>query len=373
MKKILSVLLTMAILAGMFIIPAGAATDEIGKNGYRAVAAGDYIYYVNGSGNLMRINKDGTNKKLLDGSYNNFSSENIFVTSDYIYGTYEDSGTHSKYNIKTGETEKITFKAQKGWKSPTRVIGVADGYIYYVFDSSDIRFGENGNKKYTDSYLYRDKLDKNGKPSLKNVTLIDSTEGVSKEYKGYYDDFKSSSYQIAIIANGYLYIRIGVADIEGSTTIYSYRMKPTGKSKTEFNDSAVWDSISSYSFRNIASDGYYYIVGYDISDNNKTDCIIRVDVIKNTVKKIVKGIIPRSVFTFDVDNGWFYYAVENKGIYKVKTNGSGKTKISDANVSWEWLSGLYAVGDFVMYKSASDGLYYAVKTDGTTKKPILLS
>ncbi len=368
MKKIISIFMTVVMLIGIFVIPASAAKEVRGNttsntvNRGEVAVYGDYVYYLYENA-LYRTTKDGKNTVCLK---RDFAHYGLFATDNYIYGYQEGYGInpYKKYSIKDKTVENITFKAQKGWEYPDEIVAINDGYIYYVFNS---RLENNSiNENSRDSYICRDRLDNKGRPSVKNVAVIDKAVASDNRY-AYYD--------FVTVSNGYVYSRsLDEILYQDTYDIKFNKVKVDGKSKK--NISFDLGDITYTDFRRaVLSDGWIYFVG-SVKKNDKWNIsVYKVDLNGKNLKK-VKALITsasynNSVYGFTVDSGWIYYYTNDKGLYKLKTDGTGNTRVHKPTDSYyeNQKKYIWIAGEWI-YEYENYSYLVKTKTNGKSKTTI---
>lgn len=160
-----------------------------------------------------------------------------------------------------------------------------------------------------------------------------------------------------------------------------YKMKTDGTGKTKLSDDRSHNI-------NVVGDWVYYSTDKTIykiktDGTQKTEIITPVWGIYNTVNVVGDWIYFSDLFSFYkikadgtqkfsfgidvndsiVEGDWIYYTSGSSGLYKMKTDGSGKTQLSDDNCHY-----INVVGSWIYYSNASVFDYiYKIKTDGTQK------
>ena len=74
-------------------------------------------------------------------------------------------------------------------------------------------------------------------------------------------------------------------------------------------------------------------------------------------------LVGAQISYINVVDDWIYYGIYGKGIYKIKTDGTDKTKISDDEPMFINIS-----GDWLYYGTGSQEETIKIKTDGTEKQ-----
>lgn len=297
---------------------------------------GNYIYYQNYYDKFMyKMNIDGTNKTLLRGE----NSAELNVVGEWIYYINEtDNNTIHRIKIDGTRDEQLL-------STHVTDINITGGRIFL--------YGENG-------YLYSIKLDGTDLKLFGICTTIKSIENVN-ELSGQGDSYKLPNRVIATMTDG--------SRLLVPVTWNSYSIDTS--------------TLGTYTFKG-------YVVGYDSMISLTVNVVERGSTNENNViggRKIEK-------------NGWIYFNDDIDGkLYKIKENGTAKTKICDdepynINIVGDWIyytntSGIYKIstggtgrtnltsenarqlsvlGEWIFYVNGSDNNYlYKIKTDGTSK------
>lgn len=139
-----------------------------------------------------------------------------------------------------------------------------------------------------------------------------------------------------------------------------YKMKLDGSNKMKVRDEAVSQIL--------VDNGYIYY--------STTSGIYRINTDNSNPVCIVNS--SNNMISFNVTNDWIYYTQGGSNLYKVKSDGSGNTKIVDAStlkLSYPGIRTIFSptiIGDWVYYKCALQGAsddYFTylckTKTDGS--------
>lgn len=320
----------------------GNSSANLANQGY-AAEQGDYVYFYQktsdtNSGAIYKMQKDGTNKiKLCDTGTDNTPSPSINVVGDWVYYRYStpvkyliNDNTSSSaptwgtaysgsiYKVRTDGTQNTKISGDNA-----RKITVIDGWIYY----------------YNSKYSNTDQTNEQGIYKMK-------TDGSQKIRLV---DFGPTTYDIGFIRNisdGYIFYYDDMA---------TYRMNLDGSQKTKIidNDSMIYGT----------RDWLYFIVG-DFATSNQI-YKTRPDGSESTV--LYNGASTGNWLNVSAD--YVYFTVSNDGVYKVKTDGTGLTKITDDSVSHGRSMNLNYIDDTMYYNIyySNYGLSqtYQVKADGS--------
>jgi hypothetical protein len=290
-------------------ISSSTSVNKIGNtggniaNGGEAALQGDWIYYSNenDSGKLYKINIDGTGKTKI------FNDQVAFINveGDWIY--YTDYSDHARLcKIKTDGTEKTNLS------DFAMYLNVIDDWIYYSY---------NG--------LYKIKTDGTGKTKLSSGLIADIN--VDDDWI-YYCNAQESS------------------PTKRSGEIY--KIKTDGTENTMISD----DNAVSL---NVVGDWIYYgnipdEVGHgDFGELYK----IKTDGTGKT------KLSSESIGNINVVGDWIYYS--NGKLYKIKTDGTGKTKLNDDS----YTSNINVVNDWIYYEYYYYGMF-RIRTDGSGRSRV---
>lgn len=287
---------------------------------------GDWIYYTNNTEAIYKMKTNGTGKvKLSDAK----SVYDINVVGDWIYYIdYESTLDISICKMKTDGTDTVKLLSA----NDLCFLNVVGDWIYYTSKDE----------------LYKMKIDGTGKAKLSNdvVSIINIV--------GDWNYYTSYNYGL-------------------------YKMKTDGTNNIDLNDDNHVENI------NVVGDWIYYTkfddsLGFYQIYKIKTDGTGNIKLSDNQ-----KNQIP----CINVVDDWIYYTSINDHskeqedynnndtlkpvpenfatLYKMKTDGTEKTKLEDKcdsfiNIIGGWI--YYSIGE-----SSNDGLY-KIKTDGTGKQLI---
>lgn len=336
---------------------------------------GDWIYYVDSEGGLCRMKTDGSQLALMT----NYPVDFMQASSDYIYflADYErGDGTKTKelHRIKPDGSgdEALLWYLSSSWD-----YSIIDNDIYYLYwdattqtqtlkkrASSDIlknvdKFVISYNHIYyinhVDKCIYKADMDGNniikitsdtakGLNVSNGIIYYTNTSDNNKLYKITTDgkdnsiaaDVKSDS---AInIAGGKLFY------IETNKKFETYVMNKDGSAKTK----SLIDKAAAFTSEN---NEYYYV-------NTEDSFIYSSDSSGNNIANLNQ----QTLQNIQVSNGWIYYSnlYDNNKLYKMQTDGSSNTKVSDSSSGDFKLS-----GEYLYYVSMSDNNIYKINIDGT--------
>ena len=265
------------------------------RNGY-FTSQGDWIYYVNGKGELYKMKKDGSNKtKVRNRTSNGYNYINAI--GDYIF--FQSGIAGSIYRMKTDGSEYTCINDGNRRND----VKVKDGWIYFIISG----IGEDP------SYLYR--MDFNGE----NITKISPEE--CHEY---------------IIKDDYIYYRCYV----GGRMEDLYRMKLDGTENIKLNkEYSVFQGLNYYN-------GYIYFANGSTASGK----LYRISANGGDTEKVTDF----SVQSPYVEDGYIYYY--EKGLNRSDMNGNTQ-KLSDAGgfvkyTDEEWI---YHSGSAGKFRTKKDG------------------
>ncbi|KNY30098.1 leucine-rich repeat protein [Pseudobacteroides cellulosolvens] len=281
---------------------------------------GDWIYYVSFNGKDYTLNKmktDGSGKKTL--LYGNIFY--VSVVGDWIYYScgYRTDGSGSIGRVKTDGSGNQTLRSDTGYVR-CRGFNVVGDWIYYISDE---------------------------RPGYDRIMKMKTDGSEQKEiFKTAYDNI----YTINVVGD-WIYFSY----YTGNYPYYKYisKVKTDGSDKPQF----VAENTS-YAF-NVVGDWVYY------SSYSSTDEIFTLHKIKTD------GTSHLNVTTdqlncyeancgFNVVGDFIYYGNAN-GLYKIKTDGSGKLKLASGNFGY-----INIVGNWIYYLNYKNAdVLYKIKIDGT--------
>ncbi|MHB1653906.1 MAG: cell wall-binding repeat-containing protein [Desulfitobacteriaceae bacterium] len=313
----------------------GNSPWNIANQGY-AAGQGDYVYYYqsigSNTGAIYKMKKDGTGKiKLCDTGIDSSPDPSINVVGDWVYYRYSTTMTYLERPEDFNGTRTITAYSGKIYKIKTdgtentklsddnaRDITVIGDWIYYYtskFAPVD-QIDEPG--------IYKMRTDGTGKVKLTNLGDTGFIKDITDSYIFYYD------------------------------TGSAYRINRDGSGKTQI----INGSFMVYGTK----DWIYYIVG-DFTTSNQL-YKTRLD---GSEKTVLYDGAPIGTW-LNVSNDYIYFAgmPPNIGTYRIKTDGTGLTKISD-----DLARSICIVDDYIYCyfndSNLDDGPTYRIKVNGTDK------
>ena len=145
----------------------------------------------------------------------------------------------------------------------------------------------------------------------------------------------------AYVVNDYIYY---IKDSDGGKI---YRMKNDGTKDTPLTDVRVNSFV-------ISGDMIYYVSAYD-------NMLYRIEQGKTNGTRLS---ISDKIKEFNISGDWVYYSnrLDNNKLYKCKTDGSGRIKMSDISSG-----NINIAGNTVFYKdiNSKELKFYRIKPDGT--------
>jgi len=329
---IVSVLLITLPRGGTYIY---GNTDGNLKNLGIAAEQGDWIYYVTASyeddgdvGSLKRIRKDGTGRETI--AEFDFVPFSLNVIDDWIYFCCHsfDSGIY-KMCTDGSHLTKLTDKSGI-------YLSVINDWVYFLeYDGGDQPDG-----------LYKMKTD---------------GSELTKLFDGY-------PYSPCIAGDWIYYLEwIHSQDIR---TPHLCKIKTDGSQRTILGED-VWVDANRGGWviarDAIISGDWLYYISFENEDEEWL-CKIRTD---GSDKKIITTV--GCAEWFNVFGEWIYYTdcdetdwyESSYYLYKIRTDGSGRTKILE-----EECQSINVVGDWIYYVSEDGFEFYRIRTDGTGKERV---
>ena len=305
-------------------VPVVGVSNKVGNTSGNLLNMGlaaiqeDWIYYTDIDSGIWRVRTDGTGKAQVTDDLAFF----INVVGDWIYyngGNYDDDyDSVSLRKIRTDGTEKTVIKEVNGLF--TCVVG---DWIYYLDSDEDD--------------IYKVKTDGTGTKQLTNSGEV-SHFCVEDNYI-YYDDYDDDD-------DDYFFI----------TKIY--KMDTDGKSVSVI-DGIIFPDDDEYFFAAlIVCDGWIYYEGVAMESMTTHIGKIRTDgtgAALITTPEDYKGE-EYFISAYNIDGDWLYFTNGYEEIYKIRTNGTGMTKIyGDED---EFVFFVNIVGDWIYYYDVEkEGLY----------------
>lgn len=134
------------------------------------------------------------------------------------------------------------------------------------------------------------------------------------------------------------------------------------KISNESHNDAVFVSSNSAESLNI-SDGWIYYSGHTLSNSGYTDTVIKT---RLDGKETVKLNEEASKNVKLVDDWICYLQLPDRQLYRMKTDGSNKMRLSNDKTYY-----YYVCGDYVFYQNQSDHFkMYRIRTDGSNRTKI---
>ncbi len=319
MKKLISIFLSITILAGMFIIPTSAATTKNENNGFNinngTISAfdGTWIYYIKDK-QIRKFKNDGT-KDAAVYTANNWIYD-LYVYDGYIYYNLSGSGINK---VKTdGTKNQVLVKSDD-----IRNYQVVNGYIYFVeynktYNLCSVKTDGTGKKtivKNVDTnykffvssgYIYY--------AATRTVKVQTWTENVSEWIRIKTDgtgkktyDFKPNTNNL-IVDNGNIYYdnydnKFFCLDTKGKTTELKFTLA--------YNDKLLG-----------IYDGVVYYFTYD--DTAKVYKLMQMN-LDGTGKKVIVKLKSRySDHSFNISGGWIIYEDDGYALYARSLDGKQK-------------------------------------------------
>jgi len=195
-----------------------------------------------------------------------------------------------------------------------------------------------------DNYIYcrvRYPVDVSDTNRIKGICRINLNSGEAERLQQL--DAQTSGFAVY---DGWVYYSIYATNEAGAWE--AYRMRTDGTENAKIADVQLYST-------SIADDRIYYIYGDEASGPQ----IYSMDLDGANNKRIADGIMAVKI---NVTGGWIYYA-DYSAAYKIKTDGTEKTKLGDVpdsnfidmNVLGDWI---YLTGDaFSMHIIRKDGSY----------------
>jgi hypothetical protein len=297
--------------------PITGTSAQPGSYGTTMIKDGDWIYYHDYAENgLTKIKYDGTGKKKLSSGI----VERLVIDGDWLYFIIsEDVGVDKIRRVKkdgTGNTQ--LFKNDFPNDIFSNLV-VANGKLYFVYNST----------------LFSSNLDGTNKQM---VYIL----GTQRSFTIYNNQIYYNTYN----PDGYIFrVNLDCTGFTRITNVGSYDFTVDGNWIYYVNGS---DGDKLY---RASISGETYELPYAESDFSNTLGI---------KDQVIEKISDDEAVTPVVKDGWVYYLnrVDNYTIYKVRIDGSGRTKLTNStgainNVIGNWL--------FFSYGKVT----YRIKTDGT--------
>lgn len=293
----------------------GNSMDNLNNGGIAAVQK-NWVYYSNSEG-LYRMNtKDGQSKKIADGFYRNLN-----VVGDWIYCySYPQLSTSSTQSI---DSYKIKTDGSVKEKLENRFITAVIG---------------------NDVYSYKFSLD-------------------ASQYAGFYRNndklpIEDNEYVIGAKGDSLYVIQNAEYNTDASTRFTRiFKINKNGSNRKllyEGTQSLVYSSI------HIEDDYIYYIARENLENGG---AVIKYNINNKKETKLIEN----NVTSFNIDNGWIYYGVYQKGLYKLGLDS--EKSISLAKNSEQSSTSINVVGHWIFYSNESGSLF-KIKTDGSNASSV---
>jgi len=300
------------------------SSNLFGKSNGTFAGQGNWVYYSNWSdgSKLYKMKSDGTQKTKLS----NQACVRIQVVGDWVYFIAD-----ALYRVKTDGTQET--KISDKWAG---YCVVGEWIYYYVAEYAG------------QGLIYKMRVD-----GTENTLIKDVVDGEFNTHM----DFR--------VLGNYIYYSI-------YAKIPKEEQQPNGPYWRAQSRCITFDGvdvpIDQYTAETIVpssvyDNGWFYSQRNDDWPQSGGVFKFRPDGSEKTVLlKTGSG-----VNNINVSNGWIYYegADNGWGIFKIKTDGTGKTKLSGDFVD----SGLCVIGNWIYY--SNDGVHqYRLKTDGSVKQEL---
>lgn len=294
----------------------------------------DWIFYRNNadSGKLYKMHLDGTGKtKVIDDIITHrYPSKYSMLIIDGGWIYYQNASDGNKlYKIRTDGTGRTKLIDEPG----ALIHLISDDWIYYYFDSPD----EDG--------FYKIKTD--------------GTQKTKLSYQNYDFVYVLARDKGWLYCRGVRYAKSGknpTNDPEGDKSTF-FRMKDDGTEIQVLYDNHI-------SLCGIAGDWIYFIGKYRTSNSYDTGLfIMRTD----GTNEAVWVDHPRYLELLFAD-GWIYYTKSSeKGIFKVRPDGTQITKITSDNIMGLYNSVILDGWIYYNYNPEQGTKFAKICTDGTQK------
>jgi putative cell wall-binding protein len=331
--------------------------EDVENNGSVVVKQGDWVYYSENtgsssivSGELYKEKSDGSGKEKLSDDL----AQKIWIQGDYIY-YINYKGAKQKncfYRMKKDGTER-----QQVTSDTPICVNFQDGNIYYIkYDTTDV-----------DNFrMYKIKEDGTGKQAIGNqhgmyLKLKDNWlyyANIDDGYKLYKMRTDGSDKQLLCEDPAVNYMNIVddwiyYCNNEDNNNLYKIKLDGSEKQKLNSTNSRNISILGNYIYYSAVDEDYkgsLYKMKLDGSENkmlSDVDCSTAVE----------------------VHNDYIYCCGANsKGIYRIKTDGSGYENINKI----ESIISLYPTGDWVYYVELLSGdmstRLHKMKLDGSSNK-----
>lgn len=344
---------------------------------------GEHIYYSNFSnmGEIIRINSEGKGRAVL----NNDTSMHMNVSGDWIF--YQNEADKALYKIKTSGRERTLLSNNYGTE-----LNAVGNWVYYVNkNDNDLLYRTSidgaSEEKLTDfpvfkiitaggrlfffdgednSYLLSMKEDKTGLRWFGVDSVIKEIKNVDISiFRG--EPYSLPEGVIGDMSDGtQLYLPVTWKSNEVDTNrvgAYNYRgLVPNYNKDVNLNLYIVERDTTNSNIANFSNvvekDGYIYYRNYVDGGlyKIKTDGTGRMK------------LSDHSPIRINIIGDWVYYFVDNErgALYKVKKDGSEETKVLEGP-----MEDINMIGEFIFYRNREDSeKLYKIRIDGTGKTKI---
>jgi len=273
-----------------------------------------------------------------------FNGEWIFYSGKEGIGA-DDRRPLSRVNAQLFTGSDKDWEVLDEFPSDARSINVIDEWIYYTALERVMKIktdGTNGGLVYSGDYQILD-------------SLLVTTEGVV--YSTMNNDWSFSIFSNSIDFDNEIKVFhspegctiVGVLD----DWIY-FRQYIPNSGDTYFRVRTDGTALENFPFDkagrclNITDEGIFYIKDY----SDSTSAIYKM----NVDESISEPIVTDSAFTINVCDGWIYYCNMDDGfkVYKVRTDGSSKMKVSDVGAG-----SIVKVGNWLLCESFDNSISIA--------------
>jgi hypothetical protein len=350
-------------------------TDGLGRvklnndqSGFINVADG-WIYYANASDSqkIYKITTNGTDKTKVKDQEALF----INVKNGYIY--YSNAyGNNLLSRIKIDGTEETMLN-----ESESIFFNVINDYIYFENNSDNdrlYRIKNNGQEQEEFGIEVKNinnmemSLEKNVQYSLPETMLCDITDGSTRNLKVSWDvpnvdTSKIGEYVFTGTVKGYnnkVILRLKIIERVRINNEITYSTRPRGAkfnppyyAHIEMSDGSIINEPITWETASVDTNkvGEYIFRGTIEGEDTQFISYLSVVYNKDTLSGVPCG----------EDSEWIYYynIYDNKAVYKMKKDGSGKVKITSGEV---YVRGIK--DGWVYYTTTDSGPLYGISTDG---------
>lgn len=298
--------------------------------------SGNELYFCEGSngGKLCRINKNGKNKEILIETKIIYPS----ISNGWIYYINKDDN-NSIYRFKLDSNYNVKINSRHA-----KCLNVDNKKVYFS-DSEESWFMNHDGS-------FENRVYKN---PVRNI-LISENNIFWVEDDGIYKQSKEN------ICGEWIYVKCKVRGIG----LENDKLKVLQENRlTMFYKYGLKTGISE--LLNIENGYNIEKIQYPLIYCKKSEGLFKYNVDTKESKMIVPGYCSKICNIID---GWIYYEISGNGLYRVRTDGTNKTKILDENI--------YAINvdsSGIYYLISQHGMtiedYCRVNLDGTNKKVLI--